>query len=255
LSERIQKHPSYDTEEVHIPGFSSRLVRYVPPPDHHEDQGKKRPVLLLFDGQNVFGDEGSFSGGWHVHRAVARLAKRRPRPIVVGLDHGHHARLVELSPFPVMGQKGRAEAFLSWVAHTLVPRIRARYAVIEGPAGILLGGASLGGLAATYAHFRWPEVFGGALAMSPSFWVHDDAIEGFLARRPLPAISQLYFDGGKNESKGGLAPRIRRVGKQLKERGLPSTALRVVVDPKGKHHEASWRRRMPAALRWFYRMP
>lgn len=255
MSERTQKHPPRVAEQVEVPGFSPRLVRYEPPPDHHEDPTKKRPVLLLFDGQNVFGDEGSFAGGWHVHRAVARLAKRRVRPIIVGLDHGNHARLVELSPFHVMGQKGRAEDFLGWVTHTLVPRIRSHYAVIEGPAGILLGGASLGGLAATYAHFRWPEVVGGALAMSPSFWVHDDAIEGFLESRPLPALSQLYFDGGKNESKGGLGPRIRRVARRLVQRGYPKSQLRVVVDPKGLHNEASWRRRMPNALRWFYRMP
>jgi hypothetical protein len=30
------------------------------------------PTLYLFDGQNVFGDEGSFAGGWHTHAAVDR---------------------------------------------------------------------------------------------------------------------------------------------------------------------------------------
>jgi hypothetical protein len=172
-----------------------------------------------------------------VHRAVARLAAATTAHRG-GLDHGHHARNSAL-PFPVMGQKG-ARPFSWW--RTPCPASATRP---SGPRD--LAQASLGGLAATYAHFRWPEVFGGALAMSPSFWVHDDAIEGFLARRPSPAISQLYFDGGKNESKPGpasagcAAQRARSAQRRATRGGRSWGQARA----RGEAH---------AALR-FYRMP
>src|SRR5262245_6690597 len=102
------------------PGFPpSRLIRaYVPerspdaPPretlfrgrslSETSDRSAGRPVLFLFDGQNVFEDEPSFAGGWHAHKVVDRLARSR-RPVVVGIPHGGERRMAELSPFPVSG--------------------------------------------------------------------------------------------------------------------------------------------------------
>jgi enterochelin esterase-like enzyme len=234
-----------------VPGFAPRTVRTVLPPGHVT--GAPRPLLILFDGQNVLGDDGSYAGGWHADRAVARLAAGRRRPILVGIDHGHHERLVELSPYPVMGQRGRGHDFLRWVVETLLPRLRSQHAIDPGASAVTLGGASLGGLAATYAHLTWPRAVGNVLAMSPSFWVADGAIERSLGEHR--SAGRIYLDGGRRESKGTLAPRLRRIGRLLRSHGDGSFALRVVIDPKGEHRETSWRRRLPAALRWLYPLP
>lgn len=234
-----------------VPGFSPRVVRTVLPPDHVV--GEARPLLILFDGQNVLGDAGSFAGGWHADRVVGRLAVKRRRPILVGIDHGHHERLIELSPYPVMRQRGRAHDFLRWVVETLVPALRSRHTIDGGAAGITLGGASLGGLAAAYAHLTWPHVVGNVLAMSPSFWVHDEAIAPALAS--LRPSGRIYLDGGLRESKGTLAPRLRRIAKGMRANGHGPDRLRVVIDPKGEHRETSWKRRLPGALRWLYPLP
>lgn len=238
-------------ETLRVPGFASRSLRIALPPDH--DASVPRRLAIFFDGQNVFGDAGSHAGGWRADAAVARLAKARHRPIAVGVDHGGDARLIELSPYRVLGRVGRAHDFLAWICGVLVPRLRRRFAVVEGPSGVILAGASLGGLAATYGHFTWPHVVGGALAMSPSFWIDDAAVASLLARRP--PVSRLYLDGGRYESEGTLAPRLREVKRHLLAHGHPERALRVVIDPKGKHEERSWRRRLPAALRWFHPLP
>jgi hypothetical protein len=37
------------------------------------------------------------------------------------------------------------------------------------------------------------------------------------------------------------------MGEKLRARGL---AVKVVIDPRGAHQEASWRRRLPKALRF-----
>lgn len=238
-------------ERVRVPGFAERSIRIALPPDH--DDRIPRPLAIFFDGQNVFGDAGSYAGGWHADRAAARLAKARHRPIVVGIDHGGDARLIELSPYRVLGKEGQGHAFVEWVCTALVPRLRRRFSVTEGPEGVLLGGASLGGLAATYGHFTWPDAVGRALAMSPSFWIDDRAVCALLTR--IPSTTQLYLDGGLRESKGELAPRLRNVRRHLLAQGYSPRALKVVIDPKGEHRERSWRRRLPAALRWFYPLP
>ena len=64
-------------------GRPRRVRIHVPP-------GVERgaPLLVLFDGQNVFGDEGSYAGGWHADAAADALPSTVRRPIVVGIDHG-----------------------------------------------------------------------------------------------------------------------------------------------------------------------
>ena len=38
-----------------------------------------RPLLVMFDGQNIFEDHGSYSGGWHAHEAVEKLGAATTR--------------------------------------------------------------------------------------------------------------------------------------------------------------------------------
>ena len=69
-----------------------RFVRvYVP-----EEGARGAPALFMFDGQNVFHDAPSFSGGWHVHESISAIS---PPPVVVAIDHGGDRRIHELSPF------------------------------------------------------------------------------------------------------------------------------------------------------------
>jgi predicted alpha/beta superfamily hydrolase len=238
-------------EHHHIAHHGDRRVRVYVPAAY--DGSKAFPLLVLFDGQNVFDDHGSFAGGWHADRAVERLGKKRTRPIVVGIDHGNAGRIDELAPWGRQGGQGRADTFVGWVSDHLIPDLRRRYHVVHGPAGVLVGGSSLGGLAATYAHFRWPGTFGGALAMSPSFWLGSPRIFDFVAAQPVPWTSQIYLDAGAHEGGGGMARLAERMAAVLRERGYASDRLMHKHDPKGTHSERAWRRRLPGALRFFYR--
>jgi len=60
--------------------------------------------------------------------------------------------------------------FADFLASEVVPWVRKNYNVTTDPARIIVAGSSLGGLAATYAGFRHPEVFGNVLSQSGSFW-------------------------------------------------------------------------------------
>lgn len=59
--------------------------------------------------------------------------------------------------------------FVDFVAEELVPWVRQNYRVTREPRQTVIGGLSLGGLAAAYAALRHPEVFGNVLSQSGSF--------------------------------------------------------------------------------------
>jgi predicted alpha/beta superfamily hydrolase len=235
-----------------VPGFTPRHVRvYLP---RLYDPSRQHFALYLFDGQNVFDDEGSFSGGWYAHEAVEKLARsRRPVPVVIGIDHGNEDRLRELAPFDWEGGTGGAEAYLGWVAGSLVPALTAELNLVPGPIGAVLGGSSMGGLGALYGHFRYPGTFGGALVMSPSFWLSDQAIFETIADLPDPEVSRVYLDAGAKEDRGRLLPIVAAMAAHLAGRGWDADRLMWRPDSRGTHSEASWRRRLPKALRFMYR--
>ncbi|HTQ79725.1 MAG TPA: alpha/beta hydrolase-fold protein [Thermoanaerobaculia bacterium] len=238
-----------------VPGLSSRYVRIYLPRTY--DPEAEHYALYMFDGQNVFDDEPSFSGGWHLHQAVERLAGTsgpgRPVPVVVGIDHGGQDRVLELSPFPFEGEEPKIDLFLSWVTGSLMPALAAELKLIRGPIGAVVGGSSMGGLAAFYAHLCHPEAFGGALVMSPSFWVAGNKILEWVVDQPLPEVSRIYLDCGAREGRGSLMPIVAAMAAHLASRGYEDDRLLWRPDARGAHNEASWRRRLPKALRFLYR--
>lgn len=236
-----------------VPGLSPRRVRVHLPSTF--DGRTPRPVLYMFDGQNVFGDEGSYSGGWHVDRSVDRMAvrSRGVSPIVVAVDHGGEARLDELSAFHDGKRGGKAEALLAWMIEALMPAVSRSFPIVPPPYGAAVAGSSMGGLCALYAHFRHPQSFGGAIAMSPSLWFARRAVFDFVASRPKPTPSRVYLDCGALEAGGRMLTMVQSMNRHLHARGWDDDHLLFVGDPRGGHDERSWSRRFPKALRFMYR--
>jgi predicted alpha/beta superfamily hydrolase/uncharacterized damage-inducible protein DinB len=235
-----------------VPGLSPRQVRIYLPRTY--DPEAEHFALYMFDGQNMFDDAPSFSGGWHLHEAVEKLSGTgRPVPVVVGIDHGGEERILELSPFPFEGEAPKIDLFLDWVTGSLMPALQAELQLIPGPLGAVVGGSSMGGLAAFYAHLRYPQAFGGALVMSPSFWVEGNKILEWVVDQPTPPVSRIYLDCGVREGRGTLLPIVAGMAAHLAGRGYEDDRLMWRPDAKGGHNEASWRRRLPKALRFLYR--
>ncbi|HEX7181464.1 MAG TPA: alpha/beta hydrolase-fold protein [Thermoanaerobaculia bacterium] len=235
-----------------VPGLTPRHVRVYLPRDYTPEFPSY--ALYLFDGQNLFGDEGAFSGGWHIHEAAEGLARaRRPVPVVIGIDHGGESRIVELSPFQFDGKPGQIHDLLDWLTGTLMPALTAELNLHPAPLGAVIGGSSMGGLAAFWSHFHYPHAFGGALVMSPSFWVANQAIFEDIADLPTPEPSRIYLDMGAKEDKGRQLPIAAAMAAHLVGRGYDDDRLLWRPDARGGHNEASWRKRLPKALRFMYR--
>jgi hypothetical protein len=239
-----------------VPGLSARRVRVYEPVGAHPDI--VRPTLYLFDGQNVFDDHGSFAGGWHAHTAVDRLTigKTTIAPYVVGIDHGGVSRIDELAPFSTGRHGGgKTDYLLDWLVGKLMPALHARFARMQrGAVGAAVGGSSLGGIAALYAHLRHPGEIGGALCLSPSFWVGGGEILRWVERQHHPTVSRVYLDCGVREGGGRMAPLVERMADLLGRRGYAQGQLMWRPDRKGGHAEVHWRRRLPKALRFMYRL-
>jgi enterochelin esterase family protein len=60
--------------------------------------------------------------------------------------------------------------FVDFLAQELLPFVRERYRVTSDPDQAIVGGASLGGLAAAYAGLQRPDLFGNVLSQSGSYW-------------------------------------------------------------------------------------
>jgi len=244
----------HDLGTFDVPGLTAgRRVRAYEPIGRIS--GVPRPVLYLFDGQNVFDDEGSFAGGWHADEAVDKLIPGRTfiAPIVVAIDHGGEKRIDELGPWKMGNQGGETDKLVTWMTESLMPVVHGQFELIGGPLGAVVGGSSMGGLAAMYAHFARPDAFGGAICMSPAFWFAKKRIVNFVKNKAKPEISRVYVDCGVREGGGNMLPICQEIVENLEGRGYPRSQLMYRPDPRGTHSERAWRRRLPKALRFMFR--
>ena len=237
-----------------IPGLPGRhpLTIYLPP--GYDADTRRYPVLYVFDGQNVFGDEGSFAGGWHLHHALdVRAAMGREVPLVVAIHHGPQ-RAEELTPWPVEPhQQAYGDALLDWVAGPLQAMVAEDLRCLVGPEHTAIGGASLGGLLALYAFFRHNTAFGKALVMSPSLWVAEGKIFAHVAEARCAGDPRVYLDCGAREAQGIVIEHAEWMADMLERKGfVPGYHTMWRPDLHGAHNERHWRRRLPRALRFLY---
>lgn len=137
--------------------------------------------------------------------------------------------------------------FADFLASEVVPWMRQNYNVTTDPSRIIAAGSSFGGLAATYAGFRHPEVFGAVLSQSGSFWwkpeghnKHEWLTDQFKATPKLPL--RIYLDVGLMER--GSAPDTpdmvtvnRRMRDVLRAKGYQL----FYQEFNGGHEYANWR--------------
>jgi len=135
---------------------NERNLSVYTPPDYRSN-GKPYALLVLFD-------ESAYLNNVPTPVILDNLiAAGRIPPMVAVLiaNPSQDTRNKELPPNP---------AFADFLATELLPWVHARYTVTSDPKLTTVAGSSYGGIAATYAGLRHPEVFGNVLCQSGSFW-------------------------------------------------------------------------------------
>jgi len=206
-------------------------------------------VLYCWDGQNLFDDEGSHAGGWHLHRVLSdRVAANKPAPLLVAIDHGRGDRIADYAPWPSLEHgNGRADAMLELLLDRVMPAVERRFETTGRP-GRIICGSSMGGLLSLYAWLQFPGVFERALVMSPSLWFNPRALLALIGRSTPSRDARLYMDMGAKEGGVRATRLVRQVAEAVVLRGLQHYRVMVRVDPKGEHKESDWRDRFPLAL-------
>ena len=244
--------PSVRAGRVEPFGLASRIYRrerrvwVYTPPGYSKSAAAPCDLLVVFDGEEYLEDIPL--------PAIldALLAEGKSPPFVaILIDNGTStARLNDLA--------NRA-LFVEFLADEILPWARLNWNVARDPRRTVVAGSSAGGLAAAYAAFKRPDLFGNVLSQSGAFWRGNEGsnerpYEWLTSQYALSAKKDIRFllEVGSRESRGalgGAAPSIldanRRLRDALTKKGYAVTYAEV---PDGEHSPETWRRRLPAAL-------
>lgn len=235
-----------------------QLRVYVPAPEFRGTH--PLPVVLVNDGHKAFEPANHRavsplhqSGTLQLHRVMdGLLCRGEIRPAVV-VAVGVHASSRADQYVPVRSRLGDVEfgglgeTYLDLLEHEVLPEVRTALGhlpISEAASDRVLLGSSIGGVSALYGALTRPEVFGNAVALSPSAWVD----EGFLARlvEERSAVSaRIAADVGDGEQ-----PPMREHCGRLFDLLASRAPERVLAsEVHGVHNEDSWRARLPHLLR------
>jgi len=239
-------------ESVMGEGLRNRDIVVWLPPGYEDDTDQHYPVLYMHDGQNIFDPATSYAGvDWAIDESVDRLIRSGTiEPMIVVGIYNSEDRTPEYSP----GEKGTA--YMNFVIHTAKPLIDSTYRTRPERQHTLVGGSSSGGTISFMLAWEHPEVFAGAICMSPAFKVGPgndfsvfDFIGYFEATREQPRDAFFYIDNGGVELDAILHPGIEEMLESLGHWGYQEGEDWVFIhDPKAKHFEAAWAKRFPDAL-------
>jgi predicted alpha/beta superfamily hydrolase len=270
--------------------FDTFASRYVTPrkvvvwlPDGYDEGTDRYAVLYMHDGRNLFDPATSMGHEpWAVDQHLAALinAHRVRKTLVVGIDHGTERwrEYAPQAPFetlsadlrePTIGESGGppiSDAYLQFLVEELKPFIDSHFRTHPERANTVVAGSSMGGLISLYAVARYPEIFGGAAALS-THWpytvnfgllAHDDPrvvtiADGFIrwldGHLPDPATHRIYMDHGTQTLDALYAPYQARVDSMFESHGYyRSQNFDSRVFEGAEHNEPAWRARLDIPL-------
>jgi enterochelin esterase-like enzyme len=200
-----------------------RVWVYTPP--GYRAGGRPYRLLVLFD-------------GWQYARVMPTATildnmindGRLPPTVAVMLDQKERVKELYLNP-----------SFADFVAGPFMKWVRGRYHVTRSPREAVVGGLSLGGIAAAYTALRHPLVFGGVLSQSGAFQYRPEdparLIRRFTKSARLPI--RFYIEAGLLEvnETPSLLHENRHLRDVLEAKGYDVT----YSEFNGRHDAVCWR--------------
>lgn len=135
---------------------SERVLSVYTPPGYRAD-GPPYALVVVFDGAAYL----SVVPTPTILDNLIATGQIPPTVAVFVTNPSQEARNKELPPNP---------DFADFLAKELIPWVHSHFNATTDPSMTVVAGSSFGGLAATYAGLRHPEVFGRVLCQSGSFW-------------------------------------------------------------------------------------
>lgn len=260
---------------LHSKYVANRRVDVWLPPDYDADRRHRYPVMYMHDGQNLFDPSHTFAGiDWGVDEAMTRLiADGKVRPAIVVAIWNSPKRFAEYMPqkavttdtvatgveaYPPQPASDLAgDAYLRYLVEELKPAIDRDLRTLPGREDTFVVGSSMGGLISLYAIAEYPQVFGGAAALSTHWPAGDGAmVAWFGAHLPDPRTHRLYLDHGDATLDAGYAPYQQRIDALLRAGGYREGDDWITrFYPGAEHHERAWRARIDVPLQFLLGRP
>lgn len=252
------------------------------PPGYDREPKRRYPVLYMHDGQNVFFPKRSgFNKVWAADKAALKLiGERKVTPfLIVAVDHPGPPRFLRYFPTKVVNAefakgiegfaKGKlgGDAYLTFLAGTLKPRIDKDYRTRPQPRFTAVAGSSMGGLISLYALAERPNVFGKAAAVSTHSPLVDPTL---LTQQPemaamvkadwrrwiaadlgAPKGRKLWMDHGTETLDANYGPFQAVLDESAVKAGWKrGRDFETRVFPGTAHEENAWAARLPEVLGW-----
>jgi len=228
-----------------------RIWIYLPP--DYETTDNYYPVLYMQDGQNLFDDNTSYVGEWHVDETLNNLYDEGIKvPIVVGIDNGGLDRIDEYSPW-INSQYGggKGDEYVSFLVETLKPYIDEHYRTLQNRESTGIMGSSLGALISHYGTIKYQNVFSKAGLFSPSYWF-SDSVFTFTENTGKADAVRFYLMCGGNEG-DEMAANMNSMASTLETTGFNSNNIITDVVAGGEHNETLWGEQFGKAYQWLFK--
>ena len=132
------------------------IITYLPP--NYNTSAGPYGSLFLFDG-SLYNDPNLIPTPFILNNLI--FSKKIPPIIAVFIYQHIESRNFELNANP---------DFAFFVGEELLPYLQTKYNITTKPEKIIVGGASLGGLTASFMGLKYPDKFGKILSQSGSYW-------------------------------------------------------------------------------------
>lgn len=247
-------------------------------------------VLYMHDGQMLFDARTTWNGqSWQVAETAQQLQQQgQVRPfIVVGIHNigaARHSEYFPQQPFlslpeavqqqlyqlerapgvPLFAGAVYSDNYLRFLVTELKPYIDQHFATDPAREATFIMGSSMGGLISWYAQSRYPQVFGGAAALSThwpgTFSVENNPIpQAFLSylEQQLPAAGQhkWYFDYGDQTLDALYPPLQKEVDRLFRRKGFSAPLWHSELFAGTDHSEQAWAARLATPLRFLLAKP
>jgi predicted alpha/beta superfamily hydrolase len=239
------------TDAVHIDYLDEQRSLAIYLPENYEMDTHQYSVIYFMDGESLFDQKIQEGLEWQIDEVLDSLGKRsEEQSIIVGI-YSSEDRLREYKPFPstrwYSHKRVSGDQHADWIVNTVKPWIDAKYRTNKEANSTYIAGASLGGLMSYYMLMHYPNIFGGAIVFSPSFWVNE-VVYDLHKTNPELFEQKIYFNAGELETPTVYS--IQKMREILINYGMPEDKIRLDVEQGEGHWHMSWRKGFKKAYPW-----
>jgi predicted alpha/beta superfamily hydrolase len=261
------------------PGVAPREIEVWLPPTF--DRDGRYAVVYMHDGQMLFDPNRTWNRqAWEIDRAATQLlASGEVRDfIIVGIHNDPARRHAEFFPQAALqylgpgmihdtfveralGGRPASDDYLRFIVDVVKPEIDSRYPTAVEKHSTFIMGSSMGGLISLYAVGQYPQIFGGAAALS-THWIGTyernneipAALVAYLRTAlPPPSSTRIYMDRGTTELDALYDTAQSNVDELMHDLGYQSpNFVSRIVDGAG-HNEKAWAARAREPLKFLLR--